>query len=124
MTKIHLDNESELYRAKSELFNDNKDESWLLLNYVGPKEIHFAASGEHVDQAPSYLEKDKVQYLLTRINKRNYLINTIGDDVGLIEKGKKHFHKSEVEEFLKPYEISYTETDFAKINKNDIPRFH
>lgn len=60
---LRLDNEPELREAQAALFNINSTSGWLLLNYVGPQTVHFAAGGEGGPEeiAPQF-EDDQIQY--------------------------------------------------------------
>ena len=60
---LKLDNESELREAQAALFNINSVSGWLLLNYVGPSTIHFAAGGEGgPEELAQHFEDDQIQY--------------------------------------------------------------
>lgn len=61
---LKLDNESELREAQAALFNVNSQTGWLLLNYVGPSTVHFAAGGElsNIEDIAAQLEDDQIQY--------------------------------------------------------------
>ncbi len=62
---LKLDNEGELREAQAALFNINSVSGWLLLNYVGPSTVHFAAGGEGgVEEFVPHLEDDQIQYFL------------------------------------------------------------
>lgn len=61
---LKLDNESELREAQAALFNVNSQSGWLLLNYVGPSTVHFAAGGEGgCEELKPQFEDDQIQYL-------------------------------------------------------------
>ncbi|CAF1425077.1 unnamed protein product [Rotaria sordida] len=117
---VKLDNESELREAQAALFNVNSQSGWLLLNYVGPHTVHFAAGGEgDVDELKNHLENDQIQYGLVRLGGiqekgtlkvtiRDVFINWIGPEVAIAEKGKKSAHLGDVQTFLQPFHAEVT----------------
>lgn len=122
---VRLDNESEFREAKAALFNANSQSGWLLLNYVGPSTLHFAAKGEGgVEEIHPHLEEYQIQYALVRLGGiqekgtlktvRDVFITWIGPGVGLIEKGKKRAFEGDVQSYLQPFE-----TDLTVLNTNN-----
>eukprot|EP01098_Paradermamoeba_levis_P012439 TRINITY_DN544_c0_g1_i1.p1 TRINITY_DN544_c0_g1~~TRINITY_DN544_c0_g1_i1.p1 ORF type:complete len:169 (+),score=52.55 TRINITY_DN544_c0_g1_i1:70-507(+) len=114
---LKLDNESELREAQAALFNINSFSGWVLLNYVGPSTVHFAAGGEGgVDELKPHLEHDQIQYALVRtaveehgVKKfRDVFICSIGKGVGIIEKGKKTALLGDAQNYLQPHHANVT----------------
>jgi len=117
---LMLDNESELREAQAALFNINSVSGWLLLNYVGPNTVHFAAGGEGgPDELSSQFEDDKIQYALIRLGNieekgtlkttvRDVFITWVGPGVGIIEKGKKTVYREDAEQLLQPSHAAIT----------------
>jgi hypothetical protein len=116
---LKLDNESELREAQAALFNINSKSGWVLLNYVGPSTVHFAAGGEGgLDDLLPQLEDDQIQYVLLRLGDVNGWIGTgttldlcliwIGPGVGIIEKGKKTALQGDAENYLQPFQSMVT----------------
>lgn len=120
---LRIDNESELREAQAALFNINSVSGWLLLNYVGPSTVHFAAGGEGGPEEVSYqLEEDQIQYALVRISVpgggratvRDVFVTSIGPGVGIIEKGKKTILHEDARSLLQPFH-----TDITVLNKRN-----
>jgi hypothetical protein len=117
---LKLDNESELREAQAALFNVNSQSGWLLLNYVGPSTVHFAAGGEGgIDELKAQLEDDQIQYGLIRLGNiqekgtlkttiKDVFINSIGPGVGIIEKGKKTAYLGDAQQILQPFHSEVT----------------
>jgi hypothetical protein len=124
---LKLDNESELREAQAALFNVNSQNGWLLLNYVGPSTVHFAAGGElsTLEDLSNQFEDDQIQYALVRIGgiqekgtlkttMRDIFICWIGPGVGIIEKGKKTAFLGDAQAFLQPFHA-----DVTVLNRNN-----
>lgn len=118
---LKLDNEGELSEARAALFRSNSVSGWLLLNYVGPSTVHFAAGGDDSGIAARF-EDDQIQYALVRVpvqdrklgsTIRDVFVSWIGPEVGIIEKGKKNALLSEAQSYLQPFH-----TDVAVLNGN------
>ncbi|XP_037027533.1 uncharacterized protein LOC119068161 [Bradysia coprophila] len=134
---LRLDNESELREAQAALFNVNSESGWLLLNYVGPSTVHFAAGGEGgAEDVVAHLEDDQIQYILIReggiqekgtskTTIRDVFIAWIGPNVGFIEKGKKTAFLGDAESMLQPFHASITALNRDNFNdENIIDRSH
>eukprot|EP00026_Physarum_polycephalum_P019106 Phypoly_transcript_20959.p1 GENE.Phypoly_transcript_20959~~Phypoly_transcript_20959.p1 ORF type:complete len:129 (-),score=17.63 Phypoly_transcript_20959:164-550(-) len=116
---LRLDNESELREAQAALFNINSVSGWLLLNYVGPSTVHFAAGGEGgPEEIVPQFEDDQIQYGLIRIGGiqekgtlkttiRDIFFCWIGPGVGIIEKGKKTALYGDAEQLLQVHNNPY-----------------
>ncbi|KAH6879993.1 hypothetical protein B0T10DRAFT_145682 [Thelonectria olida] len=129
---LKLDNESELREAQAALFNVNSTSGWLLLNYVGPSTVHFAAGGEGgVEEFKSQLEDDQIQYGLIRLGNiqergtlkttiRDIFIVSIGTSVGIIEKGKKTAFLGDAESYLQPFHSSVTVIKKDNLNEETL----
>ncbi|KAM3425830.1 hypothetical protein NHJ13734_009893 [Beauveria thailandica] len=88
---LTLDNGPELDASKAEHFGDDSVSGWLLLNYVGPDTVHFAASGAGddngdgrgaVEQLRENLNDSQIQYALVRIGgiqEKGSLKSTVRD---------------------------------------------
>ncbi|KAM9993801.1 hypothetical protein ACTFIZ_011779 [Dictyostelium cf. discoideum] len=116
---LKLDNESELREAQAALFNINSTGGWVLLNYVGPSTVHFAAGGENFSDIAPQLEDDQIQYGVVRIGDiqekgtlkttiRDVFFCWIGPGVGIIEKGKKTAYFGDAEQYLQPFHAGIT----------------
>ncbi|KAK7425715.1 hypothetical protein QQZ08_007814 [Neonectria magnoliae] len=115
---LRLDNEPELREAQAALFNPNSQSGWLLLNYVGPSTLHFAAGGEGgPEEIVPLLEEDQVQYALVRVNvpgqgpestARDVFVGYTGLEVGIIERGKKTVYYGDAKELLQPHHAEVT----------------
>ena len=122
---LRIDNEDELREAQAALFNINSTSGWLLVNYVGPSTVHFAAGGEgDENEWKPLLEDDQIQYLLVRLGNipeqnsvRDIFIKYIGFEVGIIEKGKKTAHLGDIQSLLQPFHA-----DVTVVNKNALDR--
>jgi Cofilin/tropomyosin-type actin-binding protein len=124
---LKLDNESELREAQAALFNVNSESGWLLLNYVGPSTVHFAAGAEgDVEELSPYLEDNQIQYALVRLGGiqekgnlkttiRDVFITWIGPNVGIIEKGKKTAFLGDAKAYLQPFH-----NDVTVLNKDNL----
>ncbi len=117
---LKLDNEAELREAQAALFNVNSTSGWLLLNYVGPSTVHFAAGGEGGPaELAQQFEDDQIQYALIRIGEiqekgtlkttiRDIMLTWIGPGVGIIEKGKKTAFLGDAQSILQPFHAEVT----------------
>ncbi|KAM3431126.1 hypothetical protein MY4824_007327, partial [Beauveria thailandica] len=80
---LTLDNKPALDEKKAELLGDASDSGWVLLNYVGPDTVHFAASGAGaVEQLSENLNDGQTQYALVRIGgiqEKGTLKSTVRD---------------------------------------------
>jgi hypothetical protein len=105
--------------AQAALFNINSTSGWLLLSYVGPSTVHFAAGGEGgPDELSQQLQDDQIQYALIRVaapplgsskaTTRDVFITWIGPGVGIIEKGKKTAFLGDVQQYLQPFHADVT----------------
>ncbi|KAN0019087.1 hypothetical protein ACTFIU_002289 [Dictyostelium citrinum] len=128
---LKLDNESELREAQAALFNINSTNGWVLLNYVGPSTVHFAAGGESFEDVAPQLEDDQIQYGLIRIGDiqekgtlkttvRDIFFCWIGPGVGIIEKGKKTSLLGDAQMLLQPYHADITVLNKDKFNRETI----
>lgn len=121
-----LDNESELREAQAALFNVNSNSGWLLLNYIEPSIIHFAAGGEGgVEDLSPFFEDDQIQYALIRIkdyeNKiRDIFITWIGSNVDIIEKSKKSKYLDDAQSYLQPFHADVTVLNKDKFTFNTL----
>ncbi|KJZ73469.1 hypothetical protein HIM_07025 [Hirsutella minnesotensis 3608] len=128
---LKLDNESELREAQAALFNVNSTAGWVLINYVGPNTVHFAAGGEGgPDDVAQQFEDDQIQYALIRIGGiqekgtlkttvRDIFITWIGPNVGIVEKGKKTPFLGDAQQYLQPYHA-----DVTVLNKKNFDQDH
>src|SRR5882757_4720680 len=116
---LKLDNESELREAQAALFNINSKSGWVLLNYVGPSTVHFAAGGAGgLDDLLPQLEDDQIQYVLLRLGDVTGWIGTgttldlfltwIGPGVGIIEKGRKTAFLGDAQDYFQPFQGDVT----------------
>jgi hypothetical protein len=109
-----LDNEGELREAQAALFNVNAGGGgWLMLRYVGPTTVSFAAGGE--DGTGDLLRQfadDQIQYALIRLDvpgqtgsgsTRDVFVRWTGPEVGIIDKGRRFSHEADVQGFLQPF---------------------
>jgi len=134
---LKLDNESELREAQAALFNINSTTGWLLMNYVGPTTVHFAAGGEGgITDVVPHLQDDQIQYGLVRIGGikekgtlketiRDIMFTWIGPGVGLMEKGKKTSLLGDAQNLLQPYHADITVLNKSLFNNdNALARSH
>ncbi|KAK8142139.1 hypothetical protein G3M48_009283 [Beauveria asiatica] len=117
---LTLDNKPALDEKKAELLGDASDSGWVLLNYVGPDTVHFAASGAGaVEQLSENLNDGQTQYALVRIGGiqekgslkstvRDVFVTWIGPEVSVAEKTGKLLHESDAQSFLAPFHAAIT----------------
>ncbi len=129
---VRFDNEAELREAQAALFNVNSESGWLLLNYVGPSTVHFAAGGEGgVEEISPHLQDDQIQYALVRLGGiqekgtlketvRDVFLIWIGPGVGIIEKGKKTAFLGDVQAYLQPFNADVTVLNRDKFNRDTV----
>jgi len=121
----------ELREAQAALFNVNSQSGWLLINYVGPNVVHFAAGGEgDVDEIKQHLQDDQIQYGLIRLGNiqekgtlkvtlRDVFVTWIGPSVGIIEKGKKSSFLGDVQAYLQPFHADLTVLNKRNFNRDN-----
>jgi len=116
---IHWENPDAVEEALQEIHRADSTSGWLLVGYTGPASVALTAKGSgSVDEFLEFLNDNEVQYVLLRLgnivkdakNKnekvtgtRDVLINWVGPDVGIIEKGKKKAHLGDIKGVLRPF---------------------
>ncbi|KAK5579730.1 hypothetical protein RB653_009416 [Dictyostelium firmibasis] len=128
---LKLDNEPELREAQAALFNINSTCGWVLLNYVGPSTVHFAAGGENFEDISNMLEDDQIQYGVLRLGDiqekgtlkttvRDIFFCWIGPGVGIIEKGKKCALLGDAQNILQPFHADITVVNKRKFDRETV----
>jgi len=131
-----FDNLDEVQEALRELHVPDNESGWLLVGYTGPSSVALTAKGSGgPEEFIPFLKPDEIQYILLRVggipkdpkNKnervvgtRDVLINWVGTEVGIIEKGKKKAQLGDIKNVLRPFHAELLATGTKHLNEETI----